>query len=92
MDGPLYTVQNYCKLIDFANFVDRNLVNSSNFNAMILKFSEKFDYHRFSRVLNLVTCSLRVMVSLLCRSKGRTISSPFPNYLTNISYLTNREQ
>ena len=43
---------------------------------MILKFSEKF-HHQFSHFLYLVTCFLRIMVSLLCRSQRRTILSPF---------------
>ena len=39
-------------------------VNSSNFNTMTLKFSNIFD-HKFSHVFILVTCLLRVAVSLL---------------------------
>ena len=31
----------------------------------------------FSHVFILVTCFLRVTISLLCRSQGRTISAPF---------------
>ena len=44
------TVQNESKLIDLVNFSDKNRVYSSNFNATILKFSEKF-YHQFSHFL-----------------------------------------
>ena len=38
---------NNCELIDFG---DNNIVNSSNFNTTILKFSEKLD-HPFLQVL-----------------------------------------
>ena len=41
--------QNITKLKSIERFDDRNQVNSSNFNAMTLKFPEKF-YHLFSHV------------------------------------------
>ena len=41
-------------------------MNSSNFNARFLKFSEKFD-HPFSHVFIFGNCFLRIMVPLLCR-------------------------
>ena len=44
------TVQNLSKELLIDEFGDKNRVNSSNFNATILKFSEKFD-HPFSHVL-----------------------------------------
>ena len=42
-NGP----QHHTKLKFFDRFGDKNLVNTSNVNAMTLKFSEKFD-HLFS--------------------------------------------
>ena len=48
------------------NFGDQNWLNSSNFNETIPKYSEKFD-HPFRTFFYLVTCFLRVTVSLLCR-------------------------
>ena len=42
----------------------------------------------FRMCVYLVTCFLTVAVSLLCRSKGRKISSPFCNYQTGINNVT----
>ena len=41
-------------------------------------FLKKFTIH-FCKCFYLVTCFVRVTVSLLCRSQGRTISSPSTN-------------
>ena len=70
--------QHSTKLKQIDIFGDNNRVNSSNFNATILKLSENSTIY-FCMCLYLVTCSLGVTVSLLCRSQGRTISSPFTN-------------
>ena len=47
---------------------------------ILMRFADKFN-HPFSHVLYLVTCFLRVAISLLCRSQTQTISSPFTNYI-----------
>ena len=55
------------------DFGDKNQVISAISNFTVLKFFEKFD-NPFS---HLVTCFLRVTVSMMCQSQGRTISSSF---------------
>ena len=68
------TVQSYSKTLEIDWFGDKNRVNPSIFNAMILKFFEKFDhqfclvkYFGISFYVILVTYFLRVTVSLLFR-------------------------
>ena len=52
---------------------DKNRVNSSNFNATILKFLEKFN-HRFLHVFIIGYFFLRVTVSLLCRLQAVSVT------------------
>ena len=73
-NGP----QHHAKLKLIDKFGDANRVNSSNFIAWRSDFLRKWTIH-FRMFFYLVTCFLRVMVSLLCRSQARTISFPFTN-------------
>ena len=74
------------KLNKIDRFYDANRVNSSNFNAMNTKFSEKF--HRpFRMFLTLVTCFLRVTVSLLWKSSCIKDTSSNLSHLPNLSCL-----
>ena len=61
----------------------KNQVNSSNFNATMLKFSEKFD-HSFSHVFMIGNMLLRVTVQLLCRLQAAS-KIPVPIYPNLIS-------
>ena len=60
------TVEKLSKLLQIDSFGDKNAVNSSNFNATILKFYDKFA-HKFSHVFIFGNIFLRVAVSLQCR-------------------------
>ena len=64
-NGPQYRT----KLKQIDRFGDYNRVNSSNFNATILKFSEKFD-HPFSHVF--------IFGSMLLESHG-FVTMPVPS-------------
>ena len=60
------TVQNESRLIDFFN---PNFVNSRNFFATTLRFSEKFD-QPFSHILMFGNTFMRFTVSFLCRAQA----------------------
>ena len=69
------TIQNYSKLIDLVMRIQLTRT------ILIPRFSNfpRYTNINFRMCLYLVTWFLTVAVTLLCRSKGRTISSPFTN-------------
>ena len=68
-------VQNLSKLIDF---VMRTELIQAILLPRLTDFLRNSTIH-FRMCFYLLTCFLRVTVSLLCRSQARTISSPFTN-------------
>ena len=71
------TIQKYRKLIDL---VMRMQKTRAILMPRFSNFLRNLIIH-FLLCLYLVTCFLRVRVSLLCWSQGRTISSSFTNYI-----------